>query len=113
MSKVVVVFSYADGPQMPFHSRFDDRIAAHEEFSMNDELREKIMSRKIEKLEVKFDLKCFLASRTTILAIAEEKGIRTAIDQLEVSAYRSNKDGHKTVFSGVLNVICPFQSLEL
>ena len=65
------------------------------------------MSRKIEKLEVKFDLKCSLASRTTILAIAEEKGIRTAIGQLEVSAYRSNKDGPKTLFSGAMNVICP------
>ena len=90
MSKVVVVLtSNADGPQLPFHSRFDDRIAALVEFSMNDELREKIMSREIEKLEVKFDLNCYWASRITILAIAEEKGIQTVIDQLEVSAYRS------------------------
>ena len=51
--------------------------------------REKIMSREIEKLEVKFDFNCYWASRITILAIAEEKGIRTVIDQLEVSAYRS------------------------
>ena len=95
---IAVLTSNADGPPLPFHTRFEDRIAAHEKFSMNDELREKIMPRETEKLEVKFDVKCSWASKTIILAIAEEKGIRTAIDQLEVSAYRSKKDGHKNLF---------------
>ena len=96
MTKVIAVLtSNADRPPLPFHNRFQDRIAAHVKFSMNDELREKIMPRETEKLEVKFDVKCSWASKTIILAIA---GIRTAIDQLEVSAYRSKKDGHKNLF---------------
>ena len=99
MSKVVVVLtSNANGPKLPFHDRFEDRISAHVEFLMNDGLREKIMSREIEKMEQKFDVKCSWASKTIILALAVEKGIRTAIDRLETSAYRSKMDGHKTLF---------------
>ena len=99
LNKVVLILtSNATGPHLPFHSRFEDRIAAHLEFSMNDGLREKVMTREIEKLEVKFNVKCTWASKTTIIGIAKEKGIRTALDQLEVSAYRSRSDGHKNLF---------------
>ena len=45
MSKVVfVLISNADGPQLAIAlpQSFDDLIAAHVEFSVNDELREKI-----------------------------------------------------------------------
>ena len=104
MKKMVLILtSNADGPRLPFHSRFEDRIAAHLEFSMNADLREKVMTREIEKLEGKFNLQCTWASKTTILGIAEEKGIRTALDQLEVSAYRSRSDGHQNLF--IYNII--------
>ena len=69
MSKVVVVLtSNTNGPKLPFHDRFEDRISAHVEFLMNDGLREKIMSREIEKMIRKF---------------------RTAIDQLKVSTSKT------------------------
>merc|ERR1711911_344651 len=65
LNKVVLILtSNATGPHLPFHSRFEDRIAAHLEFSMNDGLREKVMTREIEKLEVKFNVKCTWASKT-------------------------------------------------
>ena len=95
---LVILTSNANGPKLPYHPRFNDRVSAHVPFTMNDQLREEIMSRQILNLEEKFDLKCSWASRTTILGIAQDKGIRTAINQLEVSAYRSNKDGHKNLF---------------
>ena len=72
MSRVVVILtSDADGPTLPFHKRFNDRISAHIPFTMNDQLREEIMSREIQNLE-KFDVKCSWASRTMILGIAQD-----------------------------------------
>ena len=95
---VVILTTNQTGPNLPFHDRFEDRLLKHMEFVMTDTLREEIVDRKIAAVTSRYNLICPGTVRFQLIEKAKTS-IRDMEDLVDVSGYRSHKDGHSHLWA--------------
>ena len=95
---VVILTTNQTGPNLPFHDRFEDRLLKHMEFVMTDALREEIVDRKVAAVTSRYNLICPATVRFQLIEKAKTS-IRDMEDLVDVSGYRSHKDGHSHLWA--------------
>ena len=95
---VVILTTNQSTPSLPYHDRFNDRIVKSLKLEMTEDLRNKIVDRKIAEITGPLKLGCPATVRLQFYGYAHKEGIRAVANKIAVSAYRSKEDGHSNLF---------------